>query len=164
MKAVALLFSVLTISCSAGVRNNSQRVDLGRIPIGAVPKDMSMFKSSDCQETEGRLDFSDCSAVDGEGRRYVFFDGALSRVSAQQNEVAISAVLPAGMRFGDPVEFAKNRAESQLGLRFDRASVQGRMAYTSDFSLRSDAGILFSMEIIGDNDGKLVEVIQRTDF
>ena len=163
MKIIIVLFAALTISCAAGVQSKNPRVDLGLIPIGAAPNDITIFKSSNCKIV-GRSDFSDCAAMDHEGRRYVFFDGALSRLSAHRNEVAMSVTLPAGMQFGESIEVSKNKAEAKFGVPFDRAFTQGRVSYASDFSIRSNAGVLFSMELIGNSDDLLIEVIQRTDF
>lgn len=152
-------------ACAAidGKTANSIDSDLGLVPIGGTPKDMSFFVSTDC----GKLhqEFADCSAQDTQGRRYVFFDGALSKVSANKDEVAKTLRLPAGMTFGEEVESAANKVTTVFGIKLERGvSPEGRVVYSSDYVTKASTGIFYSVELSADNEGRLTEVIERTDF
>lgn len=139
------------------------RMDLGVIPIGAAPKDMGVFTETDCMLQPAG--FADCSAKDAEGRLYVFFDGALSRVSATNTEAASTLQLPADVKFGEPIEQAADTVHRVFGVKLDRgSSYDGHVVYSSDFTIESSVGIAYSIELIADERGKLAEFVQRTDF
>jgi len=121
---------------------------------------MSVFASYDCEKTK----LADCTAKDSQGRQYVFFDGALSRISLNMHDAKPGAELPAGMLFGEDIEVSKEKASSHFRVEFDRGEVDGRTFYSSDFSIRSPTGIKYALELLADEKGKLEEVIQRTDF
>ena len=156
-------WSLLATSCAgARVGRSHSEDNLGIIPIGAAPRDTSIFVSSDCSREPT---FADCSAQDADGLQYVFFDGALSRVSAAVPEVSRMLQLPAGMKFGESITDAAEKLRSAMDIELDRSVVQGgQIIYSSDFMLRSSAGILYSIEIASDENGRLIEVVERTDF
>ncbi|WMJ68161.1 hypothetical protein [Stenotrophomonas sp. 24(2023)] len=128
--------------------------------IGEVPKNMSVFASSDCEKSE----LVDCRAKDSQGRQYVFFDGALSRISVNKYDAKPGATLPAGLLFGEGIEASREKASSHFRVRFDRGEVDGRIVYSSDFSIQSPTGIKYALELLADEQNKLEEVVQRTDF
>lgn len=162
---ISLIFSLSACSAAshaARTGDSNSAHDLGVIPIGVIPHDLGWFESTDCKEGEGGL--SDCSALDEKGRRYAFFDGALSIVSAQGDEVSSDVKLPAGMAFGEEVELSARKAESFFGVGFDSAESGGLTIYVSKADIRSSSGALFILELMGDEDGRLMKVVQRTDF
>jgi hypothetical protein len=137
--------------------------ELGVIPIGGVPKDMRVFVESDCEEQPQK--FADCSAQDAEGRRYAFFDGVLSKVSVIKAEAESTLRLPAALEFGENIEQAAEKVRRVFGAKLDRGSSHdGRVVYSSDFAIKSSVGVAYSIELIADEQGHLVEVVQRTDF
>jgi hypothetical protein len=163
---VAALFAVfLPVACAAGKSGSecqtTQR-QLGLLPIGAAPKDMKAFSSSDCEATPLRL--ADCSARDGEGRAYVFFNGALAKVSANAND-AKALCLPAGVRFGENVDAAAEKVSAVMGVKLSRSvSPRGEVVYSSDFVAKASTGIRYSIELVADQASKLSEFVERTDF
>lgn len=83
LHALAGLMLILSSSCLHGQPDNIPRgTDLGLIPIGGMPTDMSIFTSTDCNKYEPK--FYDCSADDSQGRKYAFFRGRLARVSVDK--------------------------------------------------------------------------------
>jgi len=74
------------------------------------------------------------------------------------------AELPEGMLFGEDIEASKEKASSVFRIRFDRGEVNGRIVYSLDFSIRSPTGIKYALELLADDQNKLEEVVQRTDF
>ena len=128
--------------------------------VGDTPKDMSKFASSDCYGSA----LEDCTARDNDGRQYVFFDGALSRISMSKKDLRPGAKLPAGILFGEDIEQARRKASSVLRIRFNRAEIDGRIVYSSELSLKSAAGIRYSVELLADDRGQLEQVVERTDF
>ncbi|RNF86351.1 hypothetical protein EER27_02730 [Lysobacter psychrotolerans] len=68
------------------------------------------------------------------------------------------------MLFGENIEVSKQKASSLYRIRFDRGEVDGRIVYSSDFSIRSPAGIKYALELLADEQNKLEEVVERTDF
>ncbi len=133
------------------------------MPIGAIPQDMSLFASTDCDELHPR--FADCSAQDVDGRRYAFFDGALSRVSARRDDVSEDISLPGGIAFGEKVALSVKKVEVALGTNLERdVSPDGQVVYASDYVATASTGLLFSVELSADDKGRLTEVVERTDF
>lgn len=161
----ALLGLVVATTGACAVNQGIERAGgdgVGIVPIGGVPQDMDAFVASDCSR-EPR--FSDCSAQDAEGRRYAFFGGALSKVSITKDEAAQTLRLPAGMQFGEEVETSAKKVSSAMGVKLDRGStLSGQTVYSSDFIIQSPAGVLYSIELIADEEGLLTEVVERTDF
>lgn len=163
MKTVLLAAVIATTSCHAAEDHDIQASAGGQgavASIGDTPKDMSVFASSDCEKSV----LADCTAQDSQGRQYVFFDGALSRISMNKLDAKPGAELPAGMLFGEDIEASKEKASSVFRIRFDRGEVDGRIVYSSDFSIRSPTGIKYALELLADDQNKLEEVVQRTDF
>ncbi len=165
MKTALLAAVIVATSCHAAedgetqisVRSQGQEA---LASIGDAPKNMSVFASSDCEGSG----FSDCTAQDSHGRQYVFFDGALSRISVNRNDAKTGLELPAGMVFGEDIEVSKEKASSVFRVNFDRGEVDGRTVYSSDFTIRSPTGIKYAIELRADEQNKLDELIQRTDF
>ncbi|MGJ4748609.1 hypothetical protein ACQV5M_19770, partial [Leptospira sp. SA-E8] len=138
-------------------------VDLGLVPIGGVPKDLSTFTSTDCESSLSG--YADCSAQDQDGRRYSFFGGSLSKVSIAKNEVKTVLKLPAKLRFGDDIAHSVEMVSNTFNIKINCGKSQsGNMVCSSDFVLMSSIGVLFSLEMIADDQRKLVEIIERTDF
>lgn len=167
MMRLAVLAAILAAaSACAGDRaptGGGSDTDLGVMPIGAVPKDMRLFVESDCIQQPSK--FADCSAQDAEGRRYAFFDGALSRVSVTKAEAASTLRLPAALEFGEEIEKAADKVQRVFGIKLDRVtSYDGHVVYSSDFVVESSVGIAYSIELIADKQGQLAELVQRTDF
>jgi hypothetical protein len=164
--AVAMFaFLSVSIACAGNESTIEGSVgpDLGVVPVGGIPKDMSVFVSSDCGTFKPK--FADCSAQDGEGRRYAFFNGALSKVSASRSEATEALRLPAGIEFGEDVESAAKKVVAVFNIKLERgASPNGLIVYSSDYVVRSSAGRLYSVELIADEKGHLTEVVERTDF
>ena len=161
---IAALFglAVTTAACAESEIRGVSGDSLGLIPIGGVPQDMGVFVSSDCVRQPR---FSDCSAQDAEGRRYAFFDGALSKVSISRDEATQALRLPAGLQFGEEIGTASEKISSAFGVELDRGtSSGGKVVYSSDFTIRSSAGILYSIELVADEAGRLTEMAERTDF
>lgn len=152
-----LTVALLSTSCSADEEAIGYH---GLISIGDVPKSMTDFVGSDC--AAGRLD--DCTAVDAQGREYVFFDGALSRISINKDSAQRGARLPADMLFGENIEKSNDKVSRFYGVSLDRGEVDGGVIYSSGFIIRSSSGVMYSIELISDRNGKLKEVIERTDF
>lgn len=165
MRAVLLAAVIATTSCHAAEDGATEAPGGAQdqdavASIGDIPKDMSAFASSDCEKTG----LADCTAQDSQGRQYVFFDGALSRISLNKHDAKPRAVLPAGMLFGEDIEASKEKASALFRVRFDHGEVDGRTVYSSDFSIRSPTGIKYALELLADDQNKLEEVVQRTDF
>jgi hypothetical protein len=142
-------------------RGRSYRVDLGIIPIGGNPNDIDKFAATDCKREDN---FSDCSAWDQDGIRYAIFDGAVSVVSAHRKEVSHRLRLPAGMMFGEKIDVSANKAGKFFLVHFDSSKSGDRTVYVSREDVRSSSGRLFTLELVGDSQGRLIEVVQRTDF
>lgn len=157
MRLAVLAAILAAASACAGVgvpAGGGNDMDLGVIPIGAVPKDMRVFVESDCIQQPSS--HADCSAQDATGRRYAFFDGALSRVSVTRTEAASSLRLPAGLEFGEEIDKAADKVQRVFGIKLDRgSSYDGHVVYSSDFVIRSSAGITYSIELIADENGLL---------
>lgn len=165
MRTVFLAAVIGATSCHAADDADAQPISRAQsqeavASIGDSPKDMSVFVSSDC----AKYGFADCTAQDAQGRRYVFFDGALSRISISRHGAKSGAPLPAGMLFGENIETSKDKASSFYRIRFDRGEVDGRIVFSSDFVIRSPTGIKYALELLADEQGKLEKVVQRTDF
>lgn len=163
--AAMVLVSICLSSCGTDSHawkiDRSDRVDLGIIPIGANPNDIDKFAATDCKREDN---FSDCSAWDEDGIRYAIFDGAVSIVSAHRKEVSHRLRLPAGMMFGEKIDVSANKAEKFFLVHFDSSKSSDRTVYVSREDVRSSSGRLFTLELVGDSQGRLVEVVQRTDF
>jgi hypothetical protein len=170
MTRVFVVIAMLACLCvpaacaeNKGRINKVGELDLGVVPIGGIPKDMSVFVSSDCGKLQPK--FADCSAQDATGRRYAFFGGALSKVSANRGEVTKTLRLPAGIMFGEDVGAAAKKIAAGFNIKLKRgASSDGRTVYSSDYVVRSTAGIFYSVELTADGNGYLSEVVERTDF
>lgn len=167
MKAISTTI-ILSLSLSAlwpdnhaWKRGHSPKIDLGIIPIGANPNDLDKFAATDCKREDN---FSDCSAWDEDGIRYAIFDGAVSIVSAHRKEVSHRLRLPAGMMFGEKIDVSANKAGKFFLVHFDSSKSSDRTVYVSREDVRSSSGRLFTLELVGDSQGRLVEVVQRTDF
>lgn len=133
---------------------------LGLVPIGGVPTTLDIFDTTDCDE----LGYADCSGVDYAGRRYAFFGGALSRVSATAADTN-GQRLPFDLRFGEPIEAAAAKAGDGYAIALDRGVSPGEaIVYSSDFIVESMPGVVHSVELVADSAGRLAEVIERTDF
>lgn len=165
MRTVLLAAIIATTSCHAtedgGTPVSARAQGQGAVAsIGDIPKSVSVFASSDCE----KYGLADCTAQDSQGRKYVFFDGALSRISISKRDARPGIELPAGMLFGENIEASKEKASSVFRIRFDRGEVDGKIVYSSDFSIQSPAGVKYALELIADDQNKLEEVVQRTDF
>jgi hypothetical protein len=162
-ECVVVLCSALA-SCGAGsVAADSAAIQLGAVPIGAVPRDRGFFASTDCWERQPL--FADCSARDKDGIKYVFFSGALSKVSASVKEVGPKTRLPGNIAFGESIDVAGKKIEAAAHVMLKRGlSPTGAVILTSEFSVTSSAGVPFSIVLIADDKGRLAEVIERTDF
>ena len=164
--SIVLLACVCASAACTDKNGNLKKVvsfDLGVLPVGGVPNDMSIFVSSDCGKVQPK--FADCSAQDAYGRSYDFFNGALSRVSANKDEVTKELQLPAGILFGEDVESAAKKVAERINIKLQRGtSSSGQVVYSSDYVVRSSAGIDYSIELTADAKGHLAEVVERTDF
>ena len=163
MNVVVTQAILVAVAACAGNGAVSGRTDLGLISIGEAPGDSGIIVASDC----GKLPdgYADCSAKDGEGRQYAFFGGVVSKVSATRHEAASGLRLPAALRFGESIERSAEKVSKAFGIELERASTSDRRtAYSSDFVLKSSAGVMYSIELVADKQGRLVEVIERTDF
>jgi hypothetical protein len=157
-----LLLLLLSPSGRADQSPATRAVDFAPIPIGAAPRGLSRFRETDCSLTKDS--FRDCGAVDNEGRKYAFFDGGLSRVELSARSTP-GVVLPLGLKFGMPIEAAAKVFESTVGVEMERgAGPEGEVVYASDFAVPSSTGILNSVALIADQDGRLDRIVQRTDF
>jgi len=124
---------------------------------------MEMFVSSDCDLLLPKL--SDCSAQDKEGRRYTFFDGALSKISAANNETKKSLRLPANLKFGEDIALSAKKISLALNINLSRGtSYDGKVVYSSDFIIESSKGVLYSIELIADSYDHLSQVVERVDY
>jgi hypothetical protein len=153
----------VAVAACAGNGAISGRTDLGLISTGEAPEDSGIFVTSDCgQLPDGH---ADCAAQDGEGRQYAFFGGLLSKVSATWGEAASTLRLPAALVFGENIELSAEKTSKAFGIKLERAPTpDGRTVYSSDFVLESSVGVMYSIELIADKQGRLVEVVERTDF
>ncbi|MGN6512304.1 MAG: hypothetical protein ACTHKZ_01850, partial [Lysobacteraceae bacterium] len=142
---ISLFFGCLAVSATwaAVDSGHSKSLDLGVVPIGGVPGDMSIFKSNDCGSPPKLLD---CSARDAQGRRYVFFEGALSKVSANSRDTALALRLPGGVAFGEDVQAAASKVEAAFGISLKRGIADGRIIYSSDYVAKSSAGVVYAVE------------------
>jgi hypothetical protein len=152
---------ILGVSISIGCYGKSNERNLGIIPIGGLPKALDRFVSTDCGSDKH---FSDCSAVDAEGKKYAFFDGALVRVSARAGQGKELVRLPLGIRFGEDIKQASAKVERQLGIKLVSAvGEKGIIVYTSGFVIKSKGQWLYSIELISDDKNRLVEIVERAD-
>lgn len=156
-----LSLSLFLAACADAQTGKEMSGQFGEFAIGSSPKDLGVLLTTDCVGSV--IDLSDCSGVGVDGIRYAFFDGALSRVSANRAEVKGAVKLPGGMIFGESVVTAATKLKD-LGVSLDRNEVNGRIVYSSNFVLKSSAGIDYSIELHSDEHGVLVEVVERTDF
>lgn len=155
---------ILLSPCLHGQTNNIPTgTDLGLIPIGGVPIDMSIFTSTDCNKYEPN--FYDCSADDAQGRKYAFFNGGLARVSVDKNSASEDLRLPAGIQFDENIKSAATKVEATLGIKLSSGkSSNGTIVYASNFVVRSSTGSAYSLELIADKNERLVEVIERANL
>lgn len=164
LQALAGLMLILLSSCLHDQPDNIPTgTDLGLIPIGGVPIDMSIFTSTDCNKYEPK--FYDCSADDAQGRKYAFFHGGVARVSVNKNSASDGLRLPAGIQFGENIKSAATKVGATLGVKLSFGKSQdGMIVYASDFIVRSITGSTYSFELIADEEGRLVEVIERVNL
>jgi hypothetical protein len=156
--AAFVLGTNLIFTCYAKTNDS----DLGIVPIGGLPEARDRFVSSDCGGDQG---FSDCSAVDAEGRQYAFFDGALIRVSARAGETKNVVRLPMGMRFGEDIKAAGAKVARQLGIKLERTiDEKGVVVYASGFVIKSKNQWYYSIELVSDNKNHLVEIVERANL
>lgn len=157
--------TVLLLLCAcAAAQSDSTRgnLELGIMPIGELPASLRIFESTDCGKDPL---FSDCFASDAQGREYVFFDGMLTRVSLKKSEAKGSVRLPAGLRFGERIDVAAHKAKKVFNIDMEGGkNADGRVSYASDFVIRQKSGTLVSLELIADDQYRLVEVVQRVDL
>lgn len=166
MKVLRIAFmaatAVLSTSCAL-VRESRANSDIGSIAIGGVPTEYSRFESSDCVRA-GSAAFQDCTAVSKEGLRYVFLGGVLAKITATEGEVAGSVQLPAAVKFNDRLDYVLREIEHQFGVKLSCTDQVQKKVCASDFVFRSSVGVLYSLELSGDKDGRLVQVVARSDF
>lgn len=141
------------------IQHKQSTRDLGLIPIGSVIKDARMFETTDCESG-----FSDCSAMDKDRRRYYFFDGALSRVSVRSGETSGNIKIPGGIRLGENIEEALRKARLAFGIDFYEGKSGKNTILVSTRDVSSSLGVDYSLELVGDENNRLVEIVQRTDF
>jgi len=151
----------LSVVCGRAQSGTGVLGQLGEFAIGSSPMDLKSLLTTDCIGSV--IDLSDCSGVGENKVRYTFFDGALSRVSANRREVEGNVKLPGHMAFGESIATAAAKRR-ELGVALDRSEVNGRIVYSSNFVLESSAGINYSIELQSDEHEVLVEVVERTDF
>jgi hypothetical protein len=153
---------LLLCACAAAQADSARRLlDLGIVPIGELPANLRIFKSTDCGNDPI---FSDCFASDAQGREYVFFDGMLTRVSLRKSAARGTLRLPAGLRFGEPIDLAEDKAKKFFNIDMEGGkNADGRVSYASDFVIRQKSGTLVSLELIADDQHRLVEIVQRVD-
>lgn len=156
-----LIALMLGASFSVGCYSKSNGSDLGIVPIGGVPDALDRFVSTDCGGDRG---FSDCSAVDAEGKEYAFFDGALVRVSARAGTGRDPTRLPLGMKFGEDIKLTRTKVARQLGINLVPAiGEKGVVVYASGFVIKSKDQWFYSIELIADNRNRLVEIVERAN-
>jgi len=151
-------FTMLVLSLAS----SASAFDLGLLPIGDAPKTMESFIDTTCNRVPDSL--SDCNAADSLGRKYSFFGGKLSKVTV--STASGMEGLPPSIQLGVPLERAAQCLSHLLGVKVDlspRGDGQGEV-YSTDFVVPSSSGVMTSIELIGDADGLLIEVTQRTDF
>ncbi len=170
MKSTMMVLLLVLAACGANGKEankskagQAQRETLGLFGIGEVVDGTAAFSSSDCGSSQAP-DFSDCTAKDAQGRAYVFFDGVLARVSAKKGEVASKEVLLAGIRFGEHIDISAQKVEAKLGLELQWVESGDRWGYSSGYSKRSSAGVFYSLDLVADDEKKLIEVIESADY
>jgi hypothetical protein len=85
-------------------------------------------------------------------------------MSVNKYDAKSGVELPAGMLFGEDIEMSRGKASSHFRVKFDRGELNGRIVYSSDFSIRSPVGIKYSLELVAGERNELEEVIERADF
>jgi hypothetical protein len=133
---------------------------LSELSIGEIPNNITMFVETDCRDVRKLFD---CSARDRFGMRYVFFDGALSKVSLSRDDAVSHSVLPARLRFNEPVALSISKAEAFFEKKFIVKVVRGSVVATSP-TMTSRVGVRYSVVLQADDCGKLKEITERTDF
>ena len=154
--------AVLIASCALA-RESRSISDIGPMAIGDVPTEYSRFESSDCVRV-GSAAFQDCTAVSNEGLRYVFLDGVLAKITATKGEVADSVQFPAAMKLNDRLDDVLRKIERHYGVKLSCENKVQKKVCASDFVFRSSVGVLYSLELSGDKNGRLMQVVARTDF
>ena len=156
-----LIALILGASFSVGCYGESKELDLGTVPIGGLPDALDRFISTDCGGDRG---FSDCSAVDAEGKKYAFFDGALVRVSARAGKGQNPIRLPLGIKFGEDIKWARTKVARQLGIKLVPAiGEKGVVVYASGCVIKSKDQWYCSIELIAVNRNRLVEIVERAN-
>ena len=152
---------ILGASFSVGCFGKNNKANLGIVPIGGLPAALDQFISTDCG---GDRSFSDCSAVDAEGKEYAFFNGARVRVSARVGKGRNSIRLPLGMKFGEDIKRARAKVVRQLGIKLvATVSQDGVVVYASGFVIKSKDQWYYSIELISDSQNRLVEIVERAN-
>lgn len=163
-KLICALNVMLILGVQAACAGSPVRVtpDLGRISIGSLPSKANILTRSDCSFLD--KDFADCQGTDHEGLQYVFFGGALSKVTAEAKKVSPTFQLPLELKFGHSLSEQAERLSAQLAVQLDRVELEsGEIIYSSDFVLTSRSKVKFSIELSGHRD-TLERVEYRTDF
>ena len=166
MKAprIVLTVAVAVLITSCALARASRSIsDIGPVAIGDVPTEALHLESSDCVRT-GSAAFQDCTAVSDEGLRYVFFSGVLAKITATKGEVADSFQLPAAVKLNDRLDDALREIERNFGVKLSCADQAKKKVCASDFVFRSSVGVLYSLELSGDENGRLAQVVARTDY
>lgn len=135
----------------------------GEVAIGGVPDTLTRFVQSDCAISDPK--FLDCSAVDAAGRAYVFFDGALARISATHEGISSNANLPFDLAFGELLESAIAKVARHTGKKpaISRTGSGERVA-TWEYAFRSKADVVYSLELVAGAKSGLQELSFVTDF
>lgn len=166
MKTLGIVFvaatAVMITSCALA-RSSRSISDIGPVAIGGTPSEPSRLESSDCVQT-GSAAFQDCTAVSDEGLRYVFFGGVLAKITAMKGEIADSVQFPAAVRLDDRLDDALREIERNFGVKLSCEDQAKKKICASDFVFRSSAGVLYSLELSGDENGRLAQVVARTDY
>lgn len=166
-KCRALPFFILLVIASSSLQAKEVvpkgALDIGLLPVGQSPSNLKMFKSTDCSLRKDG--FGDCSGVDRDGVKYVFFDGRLSKVSIKRSDANSRFRLPFGLNFGCQIDESAAHFTRLTGFGLVKTVAPSRnVVAASDFVIPSSSGALTSIELISDNSGKLVEIVQRVDF
>lgn len=167
---LTLRIALLLCICMSGVACAGQREAMpilgpswGEAAIGGVPDSGMRFVQSSCAMSDPK--FSDCYAIDEAGRTYVFFGGALARISATRDAVSSNAHLPFGLAFGEPLESAIAKVARNTGKEptISRKRSGERVA-TWEYAFRSKIGVVYSLELVEGAKRGLQEVSFVTDF
>lgn len=159
----SLLISFALFGCSAAKTKYQYTSNFGLIAVGETPQNVGIFISTDCRDVE--KSYLDCSAIDSSGRKYIFFDGALSKVILNFSVIDKNITLPAGIVAFEDVNSAKKKIESVYGIKLVRGTdSNGFTVFSSDYVLKSANGVHFAIELLANDNKKLIEMSQTTDY